>query len=181
MNRVIFFLLSSPVLLSSFRPHIHYNNQARDIKMSDDEFAQWLSGFTDAEVNFYILIPKNNVISFRFKIKLHLDDKDALVFIQSRLKCGNIITAQGKSYASFELTRIADIQAILIPLFDKFPLIGTKYLDYLALKKAIDIKFDQSLSKSDKLDLITAVKNSMNNKREDFIKPSHTLSKITPN
>ena len=48
MNRVIFFLLSSPVLLSSFRPHIHYNNQARDIKMSDDEFAQWLSGFTDA-------------------------------------------------------------------------------------------------------------------------------------
>ena len=103
------------------------------------------------------------------------------MFIQSRLKCGNIITAQGKSYASFELTRIADIQAILIPLFDKFPLIGTKYLDYLALKKAIDIKFDQSLSKSDKLDLITAVKNSMNNKREDFIKPSHTLSKITPN
>ena len=104
-----FCLLSSPVLLSSLRPHTDYNNQARDIKMSDDEFAQWLSGFTDGEGNFYILIPKNNVISFRFKIKLHLDDKDVLVFIQSRLKCGNIITAQGKSYASFELTRIADI------------------------------------------------------------------------
>lgn len=151
--------------------------------MSDDEFALWLSGFTDAEGNFYILTPKSNVISFRFKIKLHLDDKDALVFIQSRLKCGNIITAQGKSYASFELTRISDIRTILIPLFDKFPLVGTKYLDYLAFKKAIDIKFDQSLSKSDKLELITAVKNSMNNKREDFTKPSHTQSfgKITPN
>ena len=63
-----------------------------------------LNGFQDLQTrakqgNFYILTPKSNVISFRFKIKLHIDDKDALVYIQSRLKCGNIITAQGKSYA----------------------------------------------------------------------------------
>jgi hypothetical protein len=57
---------------------------------------------------------------------------------------------------------------------------GVKYLDYLALKKAIGIKFDSSLSKLEQLELITAVKNSMNTKREDFTKPSHAQSNITP-
>jgi len=97
------------------------------------------------------------------------------------LNCGKVFTRADLRSASFELNKISDIQTILIPLLDKFPLLGVKYLDYLAFKKAIAIKFDESLSKSQKLELITALKNSMNYKRVNFEMPStHAAIRITP-
>jgi hypothetical protein len=165
-----YLLSSKPLLISSD------NSQA---KMTDYEFNQWFTGFADGESNFYIAIQKT-VISFRFGIKLHIDDKEALEFIKYRLNCGNIFTHPDLRSASFELNNISDIKTILIPLFDKFPLNGVKYLDYLAFKKAIDIKFDESISKSKKLELITALKDSMNTKRVNFDTPSSHTIRITP-
>lgn len=144
------------------------NSQAKSIKMTDDEFNQWFAGFLDGEGNFAIIIHNKTVIIFRFSIKLHIDDKEALEFIKHRLNCGNVFTRTDQRSASFELNKISDIQNILIPLLDKFTLIGSKYLDYLAFKKAIGIKFDESLSKSARTELIIALKDSMNTKRVNF-------------
>ena len=49
---------------------------------------------------------------------------------------------QVKKTADFVVTKIRDIQNILIPIFEEFHLNGVKYLDYLAFKEAINIKFD---------------------------------------
>ena len=76
------------------------------------------------------------------------------------------------------MTKIRDIQNILIPILEKFHLNGVKYLDYLAFKEAINIKF-YSL-KSNKLELITQKQNNMNTKRVDFTMPSSHTIKITP-
>lgn len=57
---------------------------------------------------------------------------------------------------------------------------GVKYLDYLAFKEAVNIKLNDSLSKEEKLKLITALKNSMNTKRTDFVMPSIHTIRITP-
>ena len=172
-----FSLLSYPFTMTSSRD----NPRAKYIKMTDDEFNQWFTGFTDGEGNFAIIIHNNTVISFRFSIKLHIDDKEALEFIKHRLNCGSVFNRTDLRSASFELNKISDIQTILIPLLDKFPLNGVKYLDYLAFKKAIAIKFDKSLSKSKKLELITTLKDSMNSKRVNFEMPStHAAIRITP-
>jgi hypothetical protein len=97
-----------------------YSNEikSRRIKMTDYEFNQWFTGFSDAESNFRIII-YNNIISFKFSIKLHLDDKDVLEFIQYKLNCGNIFCTE--TTASFELNSLNDIKNKLIPL-ETFPL-----------------------------------------------------------
>jgi hypothetical protein len=147
--------------------------------MTDYEFKQWLVGFIDGEGCFRIAINnKNKVISFNLTIGLHVDDLEALEFIRNRLKCGNVFIDKGVT--TFHLTKINDIQNILIPLLDEFPLNGVKYLDYLAFKQAINIKLDSLVKQSDKLELITQIKNRMNTRRVDFtMSSSHTI-RITP-
>ena len=145
--------------------------------MSNEEFKQWFVGFTDAEGCFRIGINnRNNVISFNFAIYLHVDDLSVLEFIKGKLNCGNIYTSE--DFACFVVTKLSDIQNILIPIFEEFPLNGVKYLDYLAFKEAIYIKLDPL--KSDKLDLTTRIKSNMNTTRADFNFPSSHTIRITP-
>ena len=85
--------------------------------MLNEEFKQWLVGFTDAEGCFRIGINnKNRVISFNFAIGIHIDDLDVLEFIKNKLNCGNIYT--NENGATFIITNISDIQNILIPIFE---------------------------------------------------------------
>ena len=140
--------------------------------MTDYEFKQWFVGFSDAEGCFRITINnKNKVISFNFAILPHIDDLEVLEFIKNKLRS---CVYQGKT-ANFVVTKISDISNNLIPIFEEFPLNGVKYLDYLAFKEAINIKL-----KSDKLYLITQIKNNMNSKRVDFELPSSHTIRITP-
>lgn len=146
--------------------------------MSDVEFNQWFTGFTDGEGNFYVGINKNNTTRFAFSVHLHIDDIGVLEFIKSRLNCGNVYVSD--KTATFYVGSVQEASNILIPLFDKFPLNGIKYLDYLAFKESVFVYLDDSLSKSRKLELITKLKDSMNTKRESFEMPeSHTI-RITP-
>ena len=117
--------------------------------ITDSEFNQWFTGFTDGDFrrhqwwlkaglrpsgHFSIAISKSNVIRFVFAIKLHIDDLGVLEYIKNRLNCGTIIIGDDNS-AQFYLTKISDISTILIPLFENFPLNGVKYLDYLSFKR----------------------------------------------
>jgi len=90
-----------------------------------------------------------------------------------KINCGRVYTSE--KTANFVVTKISDISNNLIPIFEEFPLNGVKYLDYLAFKEAINIKL-----KSDKLYLITQIKNNMNSKRVDFELPSSHTIRITP-
>ena len=146
--------------------------------MKDNEFNEWFVGFTDAEGCFRITI-NNKVIRFNFIICLHVDDKEVLEFIKSRLNCGTI-SKSGKTLVSFNISKKEDLLNILIPLFENFPLNGVKYLDYLAFKEAILKKLDNSIPLDKKLELITNLKNSMNTKRESFLMPSSHCIRITP-
>lgn len=147
--------------------------------ITDSEFNQWFTGFTDGEGHFFISISPSNVISFAFKIKLHIDDLGVLEFIKNRLNCGTIIVGKDNS-AQFYLTKIRDISTILIPLFEKFPLNGIKYLDYLCFKEGVSLKLNGSIPKDEQFRRIASLKISMNTQRVNFEMPdSHTI-RITP-
>jgi len=104
------------------------------------------------EIYTYVGINSNNVTRFNFSIKLHIDDIGALEFIKSRLNCGNVYASD--KAATFYIGNIKEVSSILIPLFEKFPLNGAKYLDYLAFKESVSINLDDSLPKRKKLALI---------------------------
>lgn len=82
--------------------------------------------------------------------------------------------------ANFYITSTKDISNVIIPLFEKFPLNGTKYLDYLAFKQSVSLNLDTSLSKETKVELISELRSSMNTPRNDFSMPSHHTIRITP-
>lgn len=149
-------------------------------KMTDEQFTQWFAGFVDGEGYFSIVIAKNSIISFRFGIHLHIDDLKALEFIKHKLGCGLILSSSANNTARFELNSINDIVTKLIPLLDKFPLNGIKYLDYLAFKEAIAIKNSAEGTKDSKYKSIIELKTSMNTKRVNFDMPSTHSLRITP-
>lgn len=51
-----------------------------------NNFYEWFTGFTDAEVNFYIHI--GTICAFRFQMNLHKDDINVLHYIQKSLFLG---------------------------------------------------------------------------------------------
>lgn len=126
---------------------------------------QWFSGFSDAEGSFIISTPKETKeVHFRFKITLHLDDSEVLYLIKNKLGIGTV-TKQANT-CEFNVSSFNDIIVFLIPIFNKYPLLSHKQLDYRDWKKAILLKKEaqltsKNLSTSKYSDLVN-IKNNIN-------------------
>ena len=102
-----------------------------------------MTGFTDAEGCFHCSIIKDSNSKFGwrakvgvFQIRLHVKDLPLLSQIQAYFNgVGNIIVAG--STASFRVTSLREMTGVIIPHFDKYPLITQKRADYLLYKQAI--------------------------------------------
>ena len=143
-----------------------------DIEMKN--FYAWFSGFTDGEGSFYIAISK--ICSFRFQINLHKDDLNVLYYIQRLLGFGEVRLYN--NYASFTVTRLKDI-AELINIFDKYPLQGSKWLNYRDFVSAFEL-YTNSNRSINALNEIAELKNNMNRLRLDYTIPNDKAINITP-
>ncbi len=137
-------------------------------------FCEWFSGFTDAEGSFYIAISK--ICSFRFQINLHKDDLNVLYYIQRSLGFGEVRFYN--NYASFTVTRLKDI-AQLINIFEKYPLQGSKWLNYRDFVLAFEL-YTNSSDSTNALKEIAKLKNNMNRLRLDYTIPKDKVINITP-
>ncbi len=149
-------------------------------------FIEWFVGICEAESNFLIRVRKNNgeIVGFEFifRIALHKNDLNVLEYIKATLGCGRIV-ADRNTWVLI-ISGLNDIEKILIPLFEQFPLNTKKYLDYLAFKKAFFMFINRktvSLNKQDLFSNIINLKNSMNDKRENFDLPKNHQIRITGN
>ena len=140
-----------------------------------ENFIRWFVGFSDGESNFTIVFQKDkngNITgaSFRYIIELHIDDINTLKYIKSKLNIGNNISEYGNS-CKFTVIHRRDISK-LISVFDKYNLNTTKYLDYLDLKKAFNLYYDNNrgvpLNKRTLIDQLLKFKNGMNKNRFEF-------------
>lgn len=80
----------------------------------------------------------------------------------------------------FSISQLSDIESVLIPIFEEFPL---KYLDYLDFKAFFMFKSRKSneLSLLDMNSSIIELKDSMNTKRIHFYLPDNKSVRITGN
>nr|QDG01244.1 LAGLIDADG endonuclease [Scytalidium sp.] len=136
-------------------------------------FYEWFSGFVDAEGSFYISISKT--CSFRFQVNLHKDDINVLYSIQKWLGFGEVRFY--KNYASFTVTRLKDMTQLL-KIFEKYPLQGSKWLNYKDFVKAFEL-YTNSVYSTDVLKEITKIKNNMNRLRLDYTMPKYKVINIT--
>jgi hypothetical protein len=104
-----------------------------------------------------------------FSIGLHIDDVEALEYIQSKLNIGMVRTY--KDECKFIVTKCEDISK-LISIFDLYNLNTSKYLDYLDFKKAFYIYNDrEGLLTEEFKNKLLELKDGMNTKRKNFNMP----------
>jgi hypothetical protein len=147
----------------------------------------FVTGFVDAEGCFTVTFQKNlkvkngYSISPRFKISLH--KKDLIVLEQLKVFFGvGSIQSTGKNRDSFEFVvkSLKDLTTVILPHFDKYPLITQKRADYELFKMVIaSIIKKEHLSTDGLLDIIN-IKASMNNGLSKKLTAEFPISKPCP-
>jgi len=132
-----------------------------------DQWEQWLVGFTDGDGNFHIS-HQGDKWGLSYKLTQSRYNLRVLHYIKKQLGVGSI-TKDGTKGQYFIRDRKI-IETVIIPIFDKYPLLTTKYFDYVKLKKALVILNNTSLSKEYKNLKLLAIKNSKAN--SDYISPA---------
>jgi hypothetical protein len=94
----------------------------------DSKFVQWFVGFADAESSFSIEIKQTKEVYFKFSITLHIDDIAVLYTLRNKLGIG-VVSIYG-STCSYRVHSFQTIIDKILPIFDKYPLLTTKILNY---------------------------------------------------
>ena len=76
-------------------------------------------------------------VLLRFKLTQHLRDEQLMGSLVDYLYCGIIHVSAGS--VDFIVTKFSDITNKLIPFFDKYPIQGVKYLNYLDFLKVVQL------------------------------------------
>lgn len=104
------------------------NMNKKPTKKTDNKFLQWFVGFSDAEGTFIINTKNNSEVHFCFKLTLHIDDSAVLFLIKDKLGIG-VVSFKGNT-CTFSVHSFQLIVEVLLPIFDKYPLLTHKQLDY---------------------------------------------------
>lgn len=103
---------------------------------------QWVTGFVDGEGCFTVAISMNKLyrigwqVKPSFKIKLHIRDKDLLDRIRLFFNVGTVVCDDNS--VCYNVRDRDDIMKIIIPHFEKYPLITQKQNDFLLFKSILE-------------------------------------------
>lgn len=147
---------------------------------------EWFSGFSEAEAMFYI----STTGALSFKIKLHWDDRQTLVYIKNLLsglvnrEVGVIVDSKNLHESYYIIAKFPDILEILIPIFSKYYLTTSKFLDFQDLKAAAFIRKTSYMAKKklnrEDLNKILKIKSNMNSQRLVFNNNDLPKRSLTP-
>ena len=145
----------------------------------------FISGFSDAEGSFQILIRKGlryklcwSTIA-KFRIGLHVKDLELLKSIQLFFNgIGQLEVISTRELAYFEVTKLDDLINIIIPHFDKYPLQSAKSIDYLLWKQCINLMITKEHLTQSGLQQIISIKSAINWGNSELL--MNTFSNIKP-
>lgn len=127
----------------------------------------FITGFTDAEGSFVVSVLKSKTtktgwyVNVRYKITLHIKDLEIIKSIQEFFAGkGNIVIS--KDTCTFRVDCLKDIIDIIIPHFDKYPLITQKLADYILFKEVVYIMNSKKHLKMEGLMEVLSFKAGMN-------------------
>lgn len=147
------------------------NLSSKELKGKEKLHPNYVTGFSDGESTFSIRIVKRstNKIGWHiqpiFKIELHLKDALILKSIQSFFGVGSfrIQNTNGRNaVAIYSVESIKDMINVIIPHFDKYPLITQKRADYELLKKIVIMMNNKEHLTMEGLNKIVSIRASLN-------------------
>lgn len=127
------------------------NLNVRDPK--DDSFKKWLVGFTDGDGTF-IIYKTRNTYSLAYKLGQNKYNKRILYYIKKNIGVGSVHEEKNTKMAQYSVYSREKIGKYILPIFDKYPLLTSKYYDYEKFKKVYYILEDINLSIIEKNKLI---------------------------
>lgn len=139
----------------------HLNNKYSSIA----SFEQWLVGFTDGDGNFHIShqgVGSSTKWGLSYKLTQSSYNLRILNYIKKQLGVGSI-TKDGRK-AQYLIRDRKKLETVLIPILDKYPLLTSKYFDYLKFKKALLVLNNPNLTKEEQNIKLLAIKNLKANK-----------------
>lgn len=115
-----------------------------------NHFGSWLSGFTDGEGSFNLvwMTRKNRlpIAHARFNIRLRLDDRPVLDTIASYFKVGVVrcfnypsTRLNANPSADYIVNKIRDLNAVVVPHFERYPLLAKKSRDFHIWKQGVHL------------------------------------------
>lgn len=156
-NKVLYSTKSSNIIESELSPY-------------------WITGFADAESSFSLKLSKKSTsksgwhVIPEFRIELHSRDMLLLRKIQSYFGIGIISERVSLNRVIYSVQSYRDITSVIIPHFDKYPLITQKKSDYLLFKQAINLLNLNVQSTIEGIRSIISIKASMNFGISDTLK-----------
>lgn len=82
-----------------------------------------------------------------------------LYYIKTMLGVGTVYVEKGNNIARFRLRNVNNIAKYLIPIFEKYPLLTSKYKNYLLFSQAVNILLNKNLSSSEKHNELLVLQN----------------------
>lgn len=105
----------------------------------------WISGFSDAESSFMILVRKKSDFKLKwsveaaFAISINKIDLSILKSIQDYFGVGNINFNKRDNCYTYSVKSVKDLINVIIPHFERYPLITKKQIDFFLFKSAIEL------------------------------------------
>ena len=96
---------------------------------------EWIAGFCTGESNFSIFIT-GKYASVRFSVSQDIRDALLLENLGIYLSCGKINKYKNRDVCELVVAKIDDIVMKIIPFFEKYPIKGSKYNNYIYFKEA---------------------------------------------
>jgi len=147
-----------PNIIPSLRPQVI-------IPKLDNIDPHWVSGFVDGDACFYISLTNNSTgIGLVFKITQHTRDTDLLKEFVNYFNCGRYSLSSPEA-GDFIVTKFQDIYTKIIPFFNKYPLKGSKLLDFYDFNRAAELMINKAHLTSEGFESIKQIKLGTNKKR----------------
>ena len=121
----------------NFNPYFYKLNK-------NEKFYQWFVGIMDGDGDFSFHCQKPNKWSFCVKVSQSTSNLRLLYYIKSNIQVGTITTYDNIAY--YRIRNYKHIIEHILPIFDKCPLLTSKYYYYNLFKKAILIMADSNLT-----------------------------------
>ena len=118
-------------------------NNPKDLNHESDLSPNWITGFSDAEGCFSVILSKRSPLKWRivvsFEINLHSKDIMILHKIQNYFGVGSVTNRESRNICVFRVTKVEDLKRVIIPHFTCYPLISKKYSDFILWSKVVDL------------------------------------------
>ncbi len=134
--------------------------------LNREKIGQYISGYVDGEGCFSISIRPRKTLKAgwevrpSFSVGQNKDRKEILELMKNYFNCGAIRANQGDNTLKFETRNIDEIISKIIPHFEKYPLLSSKFQDFEKFRNVCSlIKDDEHLKEKGILKIIEIVKN----------------------